>query len=149
MRQRRITLIGTGLALVIWLAGCGEMPDLAEYLPEQPSPVPTLARLPTVTPIGPTPTPLPTIPPIAIPPTPEPQPTLTATAVLNANVRNGPGTDFAIVGTALAGSVIELLSARDGWYQVITAEGVEGWMADQVLEVDPDTAAAVPLANVP
>lgn len=125
------------LSMVLLLAACG---DLAEALPERPSPVPTLARLPSVTPVTPSPTPAPTLAP-TLTPTPRP---LVATVARAANVRGGPGTDFAIVGVLEGGATVTLLQRRDDWF-VIEAGELEGWMFRDLLEIDPATELAVPL----
>lgn len=140
MRNRLPRLLAA-LLVCTALAACA---DVAASLPARPSPVPTLARLPSVTPV----TPRPTAPPTATPgivgtPTPMPLRGLVAT---NANVRAGPGVDFAIVGVLDAGAAVEL-QARDGeWYQVSGPGEVRGWMSGVVLEIDPATNAAVPQA---
>jgi hypothetical protein len=144
MLRARLIHTALGLAGAALLAACG---DLSGALPPRPSPVPTLARLPTVTPPRPTLTPLPTIPPIVLSPTPEPSVELLAVVVRNANIRSGPGTDYEIVGIAEEGMQIALIGMRDGWYAMSTAEGLEGWMSETVLEIDPQTAEAVPLAS--
>lgn len=144
MLRARLIHAALGLAGAALLAGCG---DLSGALPPRPSPVPTLARLPTVTPPRPTLTPLPTIPPIVLSPTSQPSVELLAIVVRNANIRSGPGTDYAIVGVAEEGMSITLRGIRDSWYAISTADGVEGWMSETVLEIDPQTAEAVPLAS--
>jgi uncharacterized protein YraI len=67
--------------------------------------------------------------------------------VRNANVRAGPGVEFAIVGTLNAGASV-LLEVRSGeWYRISGADDVRGWMSAVVLEIDPATNAAVPQAS--
>lgn len=135
---RRLALT---LAVVLGLAVLAACADVAASLPARPTPVPTLARLPSVTPVTPRPaTPTPT-PSIAVTPTPEP---LVGTVLRAANVRQGPGVDFGIAGIQAAGDEVTLTGRRGEWFQVRTATGIEGWMSSQVLEVDPATAAAVP-----
>jgi hypothetical protein len=139
---RRCRLLAAVACVALGLAACG---DLAAALPPRPSPFPTLARLPSVTPVTPSPIPLPTATAVA-------QPTATpalplAFVVVDANMRSGPGTGFEIVSVVSAGSSIALSGRQDDWYQVRTADGVEGWMSNLVLEVDPAVADSVPLAQ--
>jgi uncharacterized protein YgiM (DUF1202 family) len=136
-RTRRLALALLAAAALAALAACA---DVAASLPVRPTPVPTLARLPSVTPVTPRPTP-PTPTPGLATPTPEP---LTATVAGPANVREGPGVDFGIAGIQAAGDVVTLTGRQGQWYRVRTTAGVVGWIAAQLLEVDPATAAAVP-----
>jgi SH3-like domain-containing protein len=115
------------------------------YAKGWPTPVPTLARLPTVTPPRPTVTPFPTIAPLVPTATPQAANLLVAIVIRNANIRNGPGTTFEIIGIANEGSQVALRGTRDDWYAITTADGLEGWMSGVVLEIDPQTAEAVPV----
>jgi uncharacterized protein YgiM (DUF1202 family) len=63
---------------------------------------------------------------------------------VGANVRTGPGTDYAIVTSILAGSTVTIEGQRDGWYQVILPDETEGWMSAQVLQIEPEIATIVP-----
>ncbi|WP_141508728.1 SH3 domain-containing protein [Candidatus Chloroploca asiatica] len=132
-------LLGTFLltGLLLFASSCG---DLAAALPERPTPVPTLARLPSVTPVTPSPTPsvtpLPTLTPTPLP--------LRGTVAVTANVRSGPGTDFTPVGVFEAGAPVILVSRNGDWFEIIGPGELRGWMFLQVLEIDPTTAAAVP-----
>lgn len=132
-----LRLLIVTLSLALMLAACG---DLEAALPERPTPVPTLPRLPSVTPITPSPTPAPTLTP-TLTPTPRP---LVATVARAANVRAGPGTTFDIVGTMEAGVTVILLHRRDDWFAIETVD-VKGWMFRDLLELDPATEQAVPL----
>jgi len=126
------------LVLGLALAACG---DLAAALPPRPTPFPTFARLPSVTPVTPSPTPPPSATPVPATPTPEP---LLARAPGPANVRSGPGVSFGIVGVVDADDTVSLLGRTGEWYRVATPDGVTGWMSEQVLDIDPEIAAAVP-----
>ncbi|WP_129632061.1 SH3 domain-containing protein [Candidatus Oscillochloris fontis] len=123
------------------LAGCG---NFVSALPAQPSPFPTLARLPSVTPVTPRPT---------RPPTPSPSATPTATpvppqaeATINANLRSGPSTNTSVVAVVRKGTRVSLLEREDDWYRIRTPDATEGWMASTVLKIDPDLIDQVPLA---
>lgn len=144
-------LIATGvrltrsLALIMVLAPLWSCGVIVSALPPSPSPFPTLARLPTVTPVTPTRVQTPTAP----------FPTSTVTSVFlvgivvaeAANVRDGPGLNFVVLTKVSAGDELKLQSQQDDWYQVITPDQTEGWVSAQVLEVDPAVATAVPLTN--
>jgi hypothetical protein len=139
---RRCCIAAAALAL-LGLAACG---DLAAALPPRPSPFPTLSRLPSVTPVTPSPTPPPTSTIVAERPVATPGLPL-AFVPADANMRSGPGTSFDIVAVVSAGSSITLSRRQDEWYEVRTADGVEGWMSNLVLDVDPAVADSVPLAQ--
>jgi hypothetical protein len=119
--------------------GCS---DLSLALPPSPSPVPTLSRLPTVTPMRPTATARPTTAPVPSI-TAEPE-RLLAIVIVNANVRSGPGTEFAVVGRVPSGERVNLRGRNAGWFEVETAAGVVGWMSDQVMQIDPAVSDGVP-----
>jgi hypothetical protein len=147
MRNRlaaRLARLGAALAAVAALAMLGACADIAASLPARPTPVPTLARLPSVTPV----TPRPTAPPTETP-APAATPTavaLTGTVTTGANVRAGPGVEFAIVGVLGPGDEVTLEGREGEWYQISTPDGLEGWMSGAVLEIDPAINAAVPQA---
>lgn len=128
-------------AVVLLLVFTGACADLA-MLPERPTPFPTLARLPTVTPVPPTPSLL-AQPLIISSPTTTPELPMARVAVV-ANVRAGPGVEYPVVRVFEAGAPVRLLGRFAGWYQVQGPGDVQGWMAAQVLEVDPSVAALVP-----
>lgn len=127
-------------SFIVLLCGCDY---IRSALPPSPSPFPVLARLPTVTPMTPSPTPQPTRTPRPSP-TRRPPPALQGTVAVGANVRVGPGTDFAIVTSIVAGNTVTILGQNSGWYQVQTPDGSKGWMSALVLEVTPAVATAVP-----
>jgi hypothetical protein len=138
-------LIATLALLLLALAGCGEYLDFEAALPPSPSPFPTMARLATVTPVTPSPTlaPTPTRRPTTIATPTEPIP-LEAVTIVGANVRAGPGTDFAVVDTILADEVVTLNGRLGEWYRLRTPDGIDGWMAAEVLGVPPEVAESVP-----
>lgn len=49
------------------------------------------------------------------------------------NMREGPGTSFAVVGQMTAGETAEVLEERDGWVWVRAGTGAEGWMSARFL----------------
>ncbi|NNJ10378.1 SH3 domain-containing protein [Chloroflexales bacterium ZM16-3] len=138
---RRCCLAAVAVVAALGIVACG---DLTAALPPRPTPFPTLERLPSVTPVTPSPSPLPTATPTATPavsPTPDlPR----ALIVVDANMRSGPGLGFDIVTVVRVGSSIALSERQGEWYAVRTADGLEGWMSDQVLDLDPSVADRVP-----
>ena len=110
-----------------------------------PTPIPVPNLIPTPTPtVTPTPTPLPT--PTATPtPTPSPIPTLGpgGKARVDAetlNVRAQPSTKAERVGVLLQGETVDVLGGpkeANGyrWWQVKSAKGITGWVAEGTDEV--------------
>lgn len=135
----------------LWLSGAlllTACADLAAALPPTPSPFPTLARLPTVTPVTPQPTRSPVtivlVPPSTVTPTAE---RLVGRVNVAANLRNGPGTSFRIITVVPSNTEVLLEGQRANWYVVRLPDGQTGWMSAAVLEVAPDIAAKVPVAT--
>lgn len=145
-RRVRPAAVGGALLLLVTLCGCDY---ITSAMPPSPSPFPTLARLPTVTPVTPSPT-LPPIPTRRPPPTPTsvPEEELEGLVAVGANVRAGPGIDFAIITSVIAGKSVLLQEQQAGWYKVTIADGTEGWMSSQVLDVQPDVVEAIPTATL-
>ena len=141
--DRTLLLIRSLLTLIIsntLLTSCAAVADV--QLPRF-TPVPTLERLPSVTPPLPTATDQPPLPTLV--------PTLAATAVpvlarvqSGANVRSGPGTTFEIVGVVAAGKQVALLGVADDWYKVRTANDVTGWMFGGTLTLPEGAETSVP-----
>ena len=149
-RSRTLRIVATAFALMLSLAACSLdalIGPTATHTPSDtppptatPTDPPTLTDLPTDTPIPtasntPTLTPLPTD-------THTPTPTPTVMGVVRAqrrvNVRSGPGTAFAAVGSLAPGDDV-LVSGQneDGsWYQVRLEEGELGWVSAALLRVD-------------
>ncbi|NJN66073.1 MAG: SH3 domain-containing protein [Chloroflexaceae bacterium] len=135
--------IGPILAIGLVIIQLEKCDYITSALPPSPSPFPTLARLPTVTPETPIPTPEPTATPG--PPTPTPTPlSMEGLAVVAANVRSGPGIDYPILYTLSKDERVILHARHENWYQVTTPDGTEGWMAAEVLDVISAVATAVP-----
>jgi len=54
-------------------------------------------------------------------------------------MRMGPSTDFEVITTLDGGTKLEVLSVdADGWANVSTERGIEGWMAERLL-TEPET----------
>ena len=138
--QTTLELIGLAKALgpvsrmaSDYLAQHGQAPS-ADAVAAAPA---TSTPAPTDTPIPPTNTPEPTIAPTETQ-TPEPAATATATALpaprvvakSQANLRQGPGTAYPVVGSMAGGEQAEVLgrNAESTWWQVVLANGTEGWV---------------------
>ncbi len=122
--------------------------DLAAALPPTPSPFPTLAPLPTVTPVTPQPTRAPVT--IILGPSTTATPTtaqLIGRVSVDANLRSGPGTSFAVITVVPVDTEVVLEGQRANWYVVRLPDGRTGWMAAAVLDVAPEIAALVPVAT--
>ncbi len=52
-----------------------------------------------------------------------------------ANLRDGPGVTFDVVGSLSSGTLMEILSEQNSWYQVRAEDGREGWVANYLVEV--------------
>jgi N-acetylmuramoyl-L-alanine amidase len=61
-----------------------------------------------------------------------------------ANLRAGPGTEHPVLAVVEAGTTVGLLGRSGAWYQVEGPGYQLGWMAAEVLEIDPATAVGVP-----
>ena len=57
--------------------------------------------------------------------------TVTATSL---NVRGGPGTSYAVLGTLANGTVVMITGSSDGWYR-IQYNGTDGWVSGQYVEI--------------
>jgi outer membrane protein assembly factor BamD (BamD/ComL family) len=123
-----------------------------------PTGVPTATLSPTDTPVTPTATPSPTDTPVT--PTPTEIPTLASTltptpesvAVVQAealNVRDGPGTEYDVVGQAKQGDELTIVARTEGsdWLQVRLTDGKEGWVSVQLVEAGGE-AMGIPVAAV-
>ncbi|HEY1015316.1 MAG TPA: NlpC/P60 family protein [Herpetosiphonaceae bacterium] len=79
---------------------------------------------------------------------PPPSPELAAwlaESVDRANLRSGPSRDSAALAVLTpASGELRLLLSFDGWYQVRTAAGSEGWVAAELLSTTPYIARRVP-----
>jgi uncharacterized protein YgiM (DUF1202 family) len=104
--------------------------------------VPT--RTPTPRPVTPT-SPPPTSPPSA-PPTPAPA---MVTVRADTDIYDGPGSDYAIVGSLKAGAraVVVGRNADSSWWQ-IEFEADKGWIADAAVTANP-AARNAPVVNAP
>jgi hypothetical protein len=120
-----------------------------------PSPFPTATLPPTATP-SPSATPKPTLPatftPAAtasatLPPTAVP---LAVVNVPTLNVRQGPSTDYPIIGEIIQSGQYEVIgqSSDGGWWQLCCIVGEPGWVIGEAVTVEGDTVN-VPIVRVP
>ncbi|MCS6882948.1 MAG: SH3 domain-containing protein [Oscillochloridaceae bacterium] len=138
--MRAVSVVVTLLPLLV--GACGEA---AAVLPPRPTPAPTLARLPSVTPVTPT---LPARTPTASPAPATPEAPVGRVAVI-ANLRAGPGTEHPVLEVLEAGAPVRLLGRSGEWYHVEGPADRRGWMAAEVLEIDPVTADTIPEIRPP
>jgi hypothetical protein len=124
--------------------------------PVPPTPVPPTDTLapPTPTPVPPTPTPVPPTPtPVPPTPTPVPEPEAPqAVASRNMNVRGGPGTDYAVIGSAETGDSFDITGKNEdgSWYEVCCFAGDEkGWLSASLVTLEGDAAAIEVAENIP
>ncbi len=91
-----------------------------------PFPSPTPTRTPMAPPVTATPTVTSTPAPAAVPAAPQAE-------VVSAglNIRQGPGINYAVIGTAAAGDRFEVVgqNSEGTWLQIITAGGSQGWIS--------------------
>ncbi len=137
--------------------------------PQQISPTAPPTRVPPTQ--TPPPTSTPEMPPTAAEapfasPTPEeaaptasPAPTepefvrvATVNSSTRVNVRGGPGTTFAVVGTLQPGERVRVLGEDDSreWFNILLPTGVEGWIAAFLVDIEdvpPDQAPPLPAGS--
>lgn len=115
-------------------------------------PTPTPEFPPTPTPEPPTPTPLepPTATPLPPTPTPPPNP-IAIVQGDRVNVRQGPGTNYAIAGQTTQSTRLEIIGRNAGgdWWQVCCVDGRQVWIANSLVQVEGDTGMVQVAANIP
>lgn len=145
---KMLRLLVVALALTAALSGC----SLEALLPATATATPTIT--PTFTPSDtatPTPSPTATATYTATN-TATATPTATATITPSAtptvfglvrargriNVRNGPGTQFAAIGSLAPDSGVQVIGENDAgdWYQVRLEDGGEGWVSASLLRIE-------------
>lgn len=93
------------------------------------------------------------------PAVPEPAALPTATTVTKPmaqasntmNVRGGPGTAYPVVGAINAGDQVEIVgkNPQADWWQVLLANGTQGWVYGPLVQTAGDTTAIAVAANIP
>jgi SH3 domain protein len=53
------------------------------------------------------------------------------------NIRTGPGVQYRILGALKSGDEVGMLSRGEGWTQVRTSAGLEGWIPEGYLQTEP------------
>jgi len=166
-RKTVSTILLAVMALAI--AGCAQLSPEATPAPPTKTPKPTFTHtpdwtptaevFPTFTPVPPTATPEP-VEPAAEEATPteaaaSEEPTAAPEAVRltvnqTANIRSGPGTNYAAIGRLSAGDSYPILgkNAAGDWYQ-FEIEGREGWVTASLVTVTGDAAAIQVAQNIP
>jgi Bacterial SH3 domain len=75
-------------------------------------------------------------PPLSLPPPPDTTPKISLSSLpkgkviwVYVNLRQGPGTQYKIIGKAFMKNTFEILDEHPGWLQVRLENGAEGWMS--------------------
>jgi hypothetical protein len=110
------------------------------------TPTPTLTLTPTVSPIPPTPsnTPTPTVPPPVFG---------VVSSLQDVNIRSGPAVSFNAIEALSPNTRVEVLgiSPDSSWFNIRMEDGREGWIASNLLFVQPTATpfpSATPLPNL-
>ncbi len=145
--------ITTLFLLSLLLLGCGLLPAGETPGAAQPAatsqpkaiipgptgtatPAPLLQPTPTLAPLEPTPTAAATATETAVPQPTESTPLLLL-SVPAANVRSGPGMEYAVIGVVREGESVPVLGASDGgaWIEISLPAGGEGWVGSSVAAI--------------
>ncbi|MEA3335197.1 MAG: SH3 domain-containing protein [Chloroflexota bacterium] len=176
MRRNAILLTAIAALILVLMQACA----LGDLVANEPAPIPTPSRTPhptftptppeTPTPIvaptnTPSPVPLPTNTPAEAPPTEAPaeppaaaQPTdtpapETAQVIIDnptLNVRQGPGTNYRIIGRANNGERYDIKgkNSSGSWWQ-INFNGQDGWVSGSYVRTEGDTGGVQVASNIP
>jgi hypothetical protein len=60
------------------------------------------------------------------------------------NLREGAGTDYAVVGSAAKGETVTILEESEGWFRVRLEDGRTGWAAARYVEIQAAAEAETP-----
>ncbi|MBX3049930.1 MAG: SH3 domain-containing protein [Caldilineaceae bacterium] len=144
----------------LFLGGCSLLPG-AEPTATPTSAVGELVPTWTPTPLLPTDTPAPPtdtpVPPTPIPAEPTPVPTDTPPPAARmtitnqvANVRSGPGTNYAVIGSVNQGMQFDVTGKNPAgdWFQFCCVNGEVGWMFSQLATLENAQLVAV-VADIP
>ena len=63
---------------------------------------------------------------------------------LRINLRDGPGDGYSVINVLVSGDPVALLAQRDGWIQVRTDEGSQGWLPQGYLSETAPASVALP-----
>ena len=162
--MRRNLILPAALLLVLLLGAACAQPT-ATPMPPTKTPKPTFTFTPNVTPtplVIPTATPLPAtatpratatpVQPTAtpVPPSPTPLPAPKLTANQSVNVRRGPGTNYAIVGSLDAGQSFDVIGKNPAgdWYQ-FSFQGQTAWVNSGFVGISGDSSKVLVAQNIP
>jgi hypothetical protein len=150
-RQLRGALFAL-LVMSFLISGCGRSTPEPTATPETiaralvPTFTPTPVQPPTATPEPPTATPL----PVVVEPTAAPTATPDAAARLVitsdiANVRQGPGTVYSLLGSASRDEAFEVLAKNPAgdWWQICCVNGQPGWVFGELARIENAQQVAV------
>jgi len=163
--QRKTLLLTTLVLAMVLAAGCATLSPQATPPPPTKTPKPTFTSTPDWSPtpeIFPTATPLPatatpeappataTPEPTQPPPTPTENPVARLTANQTVNVRQGPGTNYAVIGKIEAGQSYEITgkNSAGSWWQ-FSLNGKPGWVTANLVEVSGDSGTVQVAQNIP
>ena len=71
-------------------------------------------------------------------PEPEPEPQKVMGRVISNSplrVRSGPGTEHDQLGSVKPGEEVEILGGENDWYHIVTADGLEGYVSGDYIEI--------------
>lgn len=64
------------------------------------------------------------------------------------NLRSGPGTEYSRLGLVSKGTEFTVLETKGDWYKADFANGVTGWIASWLTQLDPEKTASAVVVNV-
>lgn len=79
---------------------------------------------------------------------PDPNPALVGLVLENAvNLRKGPGSAYARLGSVQADTRVDLLARHKDWFRVQLGDGTKAWVFSDLLQISPMAARRVPYTN--
>jgi hypothetical protein len=164
MRRKTLVLVMLILAMAL-AAGCTALSPQATPPPPTKTPKPTFTAtadwsptpvvFPTATPVPATPTPQPpaatdTPAPTEPPPTPTPNPVARLVASQTVNVRQGPGTNYPLIGKIEAGQSFEVTGKNPAgnWLQ-FSLNDQPGWVSANLVDVSGESGTVQVAQNIP
>jgi type IV secretory pathway VirB10-like protein len=121
-------------------------PTIEETKKEEPPPKPSkpdaVSSAKPSPPQSPTPSPTPKV---------TPAPPLRVTKVLwaSVNLREGPGTNYKVIGNLKKGTSLTILETKGNWLRVRLEDGSEAWVSKLATSEAPNTAPTTPLKPKP
>jgi cell wall-associated NlpC family hydrolase len=71
-----------------------------------------------------------------------------STTDANVNLRRGPSTEEGVIAKLPAGTKLEVIGQREGWYRVATARGTIGWVSDDFFSLSSTKSSAPAMTAV-